>query len=168
MSIGLINPKSVSNVGSVLRAASCFGVEKVNYTGERYHRAARFHTDTSKAKVPVTLSGVDDILGSVPLGASIVCVELAEGAQPLTQFEHPDRAYYIFGPEDGTLKQGLIDASASVVYIPTQGCLNLAATVNIVLYDRLLKKGPVDKAPNSGDDLIRQSRDINNRVKVKV
>jgi tRNA(Leu) C34 or U34 (ribose-2'-O)-methylase TrmL len=26
-----------------------------------------------------------------------------------------------------------------VVYIPTTGCMNLAATVNVVLYDRLSK-----------------------------
>jgi len=26
-----------------------------------------------------------------------------------------------------------------VVYIPTVGCMNLAATVNVVLYDRLAK-----------------------------
>ncbi|MBU0538004.1 MAG: 23S rRNA methyltransferase, partial [Gammaproteobacteria bacterium] len=26
-----------------------------------------------------------------------------------------------------------------IVYIPTKGCMNLAATVNVVLYDRLAK-----------------------------
>jgi tRNA(Leu) C34 or U34 (ribose-2'-O)-methylase TrmL len=26
-----------------------------------------------------------------------------------------------------------------VVYIPTTGCMNLAATVNVVLYDRMAK-----------------------------
>jgi tRNA(Leu) C34 or U34 (ribose-2'-O)-methylase TrmL len=27
-----------------------------------------------------------------------------------------------------------------VVYVPTIGCMNLAATVNVVLYDRLAKE----------------------------
>jgi tRNA(Leu) C34 or U34 (ribose-2'-O)-methylase TrmL len=26
-----------------------------------------------------------------------------------------------------------------VVYVPTQGCMNLAASVNVILYDRLAK-----------------------------
>ena len=27
-----------------------------------------------------------------------------------------------------------------VVYVPTQGCMNLAASVNVILYDRLAKR----------------------------
>jgi hypothetical protein len=50
-----------------------------------------------------------------------------------------------------------------VVYIPTNGCMNLAATVNVLLYDRLAKS-----AIAIGDnELIRKSRDTNNTVKVK-
>jgi tRNA(Leu) C34 or U34 (ribose-2'-O)-methylase TrmL len=28
-----------------------------------------------------------------------------------------------------------------VIYIPTRYCMNLAATVNVVLYDRMAKRG---------------------------
>jgi len=95
----------------------------------------------------------------------VVCIELVEGASSLLEFQHPQNAFYIFGPEDGTLDQAIIDAADSVVYIPTIGCLNLAATVNVVLYDRLAKSA---KPPmGMGDELIRQSRDANNRVRVK-
>ena len=48
-----------------------------------------------------------------------------------------------------------------VVYIPTQNSLNLAATANVVLYDRLAKSDYV-----AGDDLIRKSRDTNNNTKL--
>ena len=54
----------------------------------------------------------------------------------------------------------------AVVYVPTIGCMNLAATVNVVLYDRLAKS--FQNIDNSLDrnKLIRQSRDINNSLKV--
>ncbi|WP_026291914.1 RNA methyltransferase [Marinobacterium rhizophilum] len=161
--IGLSNPKSPTNVGAVMRAAGCFGVDAVFYTGERYPRANKFSTDTKQASRSIPLTGVESLLDAVPENAAIVCVELVEGAQPLNAFEHPENAFYIFGPEDGTLSQQLVDCAQAVVYIPTVGCLNLAATVNVLLYDRLAKSadGIAD------DELIRRSRDKNNTVKVR-
>ena len=45
-SIGLTNPKSPTNVGSVMRAAGCYQADAVYYTGQRYAHAAKFNTDT--------------------------------------------------------------------------------------------------------------------------
>ncbi len=161
--IGLSNPKSPTNVGGVMRAAGCFGAAAVFYTGQRYDRSARFHTDTQDAKQEIPLTGVSCLLDSAPADAKIVCVELVEGATSLPAYHHPDRALYIFGPEDGTLSQDIIDRADDVVFIPTSHCMNLAATVNVVLYDRIAKS----KLPVSDDELIRQSRDNNNCVKVR-
>jgi hypothetical protein len=44
--IGLVQPKTPANVGSVLRAAHCYGSAMVAKTGRRYHGAG---TDTMKA-----------------------------------------------------------------------------------------------------------------------
>jgi len=163
ISIGLIRPKSPANVGAVMRAAGCFQASAVFYTGDRYDRAERFNTDTRKKNLNIPLTGVACLLDSVPGNAKIVCVELVEGAVSLPEFQHPDQAFYIFGPEDGTISQEIVDRADAVVYIPTSGCLNLAATVNVVLYDRIAK------SPQTvvGDELIRQSRDINNSTQVK-
>lgn len=163
VNIGLTNPKSPANVGAVMRAAGCFGVDSVLYTGQRYPRAARFNTDTKDVAQAIPLKGVACLVDSAAEGMAIVCVELAEGATPLPDFTHPDNALYIFGPEDGTLSQEVIDRADAVVYIPTCGCMNLAATVNVVLYDRLAKS---EQRP-ARDELIRQSRDRNNRLKVR-
>lgn len=162
VSIGLSNPKSPSNVGAVMRAAGCFQVDSVFYTGQRYIRSARFHTDTQDVSQRIPLSGVACLLECVPEDMQIVCVELVEGAIPLPEYQHPDKAFYVFGPEDGTLSQDIIDRADAVVYVPTIGCMNLAATVNVLLYDRLAKS-PLTLA---SDALIRQSRDTNNRVKI--
>ena len=163
VNIGLTNPKSPANVGAVMRAAGCFCVEAVYYSGRRYDRAAAFNTDTHGAAGHVALEGIENLFDSVPAGMALVCVELAEGATPLPDFDHPAQAYYLFGPEDGTLRQAVIDRADAVVFIPSVGCLNLAASVNIVLYDRLAKMpGRSDK-----NALIRHSRDTNNRIVVR-
>ena len=161
--IGLINPKSPENVGAVMRAAGCYQADSVTYTGQRYDRAAKFATDTKSAAQRIPLTGVDSLLDDLPLGVKIVCVELAEGAIPLPHFQHPKNAIYIFGPEDGSIPQDIANKADHVVYVPTIGCMNLAATVNVLLYDRLAKSDNMIQ----GDELIRSSRDNHNRLCVK-
>jgi len=160
--IALINPKSPTNVGAVMRAAGCFQVDSVCYTGQRYDRAMRFTTDTKDASRDIPLTAVNSPLDGMSTDMKLVCIELAEGATPLPDYHHPDQALYLFGPEDGTIAQELIDRADAVVYIPTIGCLNLAAGVNVVLYDRMAKTPGYP----AGDELIRRSRDTNNRIKV--
>ena len=161
--IGLIKPKSPVNVGAVLRAAGCFRAQRIFYTGDRYDRATKFNTDTTNAKSSIPLNNVDDLLATAPETSKKVCIELAEGATPLTEYQHPAHAFYIFGPEDGTISQSIIDNADDVVYIPTIGCMNLAATVSIVLYDRLAKS----KEIIVDEELIKRSRDTNNTVRVR-
>lgn len=161
--IGLSNPKSPTNVGGVMRAAGCYQADAVRFSGERYPRAASFQTDTKNVVERMPLERVEDLLADLPLDMKIVCVELAEGASPLPEFQHPDSAIYLFGPEDGTLEQSLLDAADAVVYVPTVGCMNLSASVNVVLYDRLAKR---NAALDHGEQ-IRQNRDRNNRVRVR-
>ncbi len=158
--IGLIDPKSPSNVGAVMRAAGCYRANEVRYTGVRFARAAKYHTDTQNSASQIPLLQVEDILAPTTVPMKVVCVEFVEGASLLTQFEHPENALYVFGPEDGSIAQSVIDRADSVVYIPTTGCMNLAATVNVVLYDRLSKLAP----SGHDDSAITRNRDTNNRL----
>ena len=137
--IGLQNPKSPANVGSVMRAAGCYGVNSVFYTGRRYDTAKPFYTDTKKNYESLPLIGVDDLESIVPFGCVPVAVDLIEGAKPLIHYKHPPRAFYIFGPEDGTLGRKITQFCSDTIYVPTTGCMNLAATVNVILYDRMAK-----------------------------
>ncbi|WP_019529399.1 RNA methyltransferase [Dasania marina] len=137
--IGLQNPKSPENVGSVMRAAGCYGVNSVFYTGRRYDVAKPFYTDTQNAYQKLPLIGVEDLASVVPLGCVPIAVELVAGAKPLPSYKHPPRAFYIFGPEDGSLSKAVTDFCSETIYVPTDGCMNLAATVNVILYDRLAK-----------------------------
>lgn len=162
--IGLSNPKSPTNIGAVLRAAGCYKADAVIYTGTRYDKAAKFQTDTKKVAQTIPLSGVESMLDNLPQDMKIVCVDFAEGATLLPHFQHPEKAIYIFGPEDGSISQDVADRADHVVYVPTVGCMNLAASVNVVLYDRLAKQGNITQS----NEHIRQNRDNKNNLRVKV
>jgi tRNA(Leu) C34 or U34 (ribose-2'-O)-methylase TrmL len=163
VAIGVVNPKSPENMGNVLRAAGCYGADAVFYTGKRFERAKKFFTDTKNTSSKIPVVGLDSLLDAVPLGAQVIAVELVEGATPLMDFIHPEHAYYLFGPEDGSLSQELLNCCDAVVYVPTIGCMNLSATVNVLLYDRLVKGRGTEVA----DRPIQANRDTNNATKIK-
>lgn len=160
--IGLVNPKSPTNVGMVMRAAGCFEVDAVFYSGARFDRARKFATDTKNAQSKIPLTHIDNLPEAPVADAKFVAIELIEGAVPLMDFVHPEQAYYIFGPEDGSLKKDILDSCDHVVYIPTIGCMNLAATVHVVLYDRMSKAGRevIKQRP------VKENRDVNNKTRI--
>lgn len=135
--IGLCQPKTPANVGAVLRAAHVYGAGMLAVTGRRYKRTG---TDTSAAYKHIPLLEVDDLKLVIPFNAVPVAVELSDGARNLFDYTHPDEAFYIFGPEDGSVPEAVRTWCRDTVYIPTKYCMNLAATVNVVLYDRACKQ----------------------------
>ena len=68
-----------------------------------------------------------------------MAVELTDDAVDLPIFVHPERACYIFGPENGSISPEVLSRCNMSVKIPTTMSLNLGMTVNIVLYDRMAK-----------------------------
>ncbi len=133
-------------------------------------RAAKLNPCTvdmsRKLSKDIPLIESENLIADIPDDVKIVCVELAENAIALPDYHHPHNAIYVFGPEDGTINQNIIDTADSVVYVPTFGCMNLAATVNVVLYDRLAKSALNFSDNAENNKLIRESRDINNRLTV--
>lgn len=139
--VGLVNPKTRENVGSVLRAAGCYDVSLVAISGMRPdHYMGRINTDTQKAYRHIPTLRVADVFDATPFDCVPVAVELLPESKSLVRFVHPERAFYIFGPEDGTLGKAITTRCKYSVQVPTRYCMNLAATVNVVLYDRLAKQ----------------------------
>lgn len=134
--VGLHNPKNPLNVGAVLRAASCFGVSMIAVTGRRYEAQK---TDTAQTHLQIPLLRVENLRDVIPFDCVPVAVERRADAIPLPHYVHPDRAFYIFGAEDGDLGSDILGWCRDAVTIPTDYSLNLAAAVNIVLYDRIAK-----------------------------
>lgn len=136
--IGLDRCKSRENLGGALRAAGCYGASMVMLSGSRM---GRYATDTMCAYKHMPCLEVSDLMASIPYGAEPVVIELTERSRSLVNFVHPESAFYIFGPEDGSVSDAILNRVQRVVQIPTTHCMNLAATVNVVLYDRLAKRG---------------------------
>ncbi len=157
--IALDNPKTPVNIGATLRAAHCYGVSQVVIGGERGHKSYRqgvrhgSNTPSAHRNIPVVIAR--DPLEYRPFEADVVAVDLVEGATPLPEFRHPQRAVYVFGAEDATLGKRILDRAQHRVMIPTTHCMNLAVTVNVILYDRLLKGGDFDPAYEQSSDEVR-------------
>jgi len=145
VAVGLFQPKNSINVGAALRACGCYNAALLATAGHRYRRAP---TDTMKTVKHMPLIQVDDLRTVIPHDCTPVAVEICEDAQPLDEFVHPERAFYIFGPEDSSLPDSIKKWCAGPpIYIPTNGCMNLAATINVVLYDRWRQR---HRKPNAG------------------
>lgn len=135
--IGLYKPKSAVNIGSALRAATCYGAGFVAIHGRR--DGVRSATDTTAAHDTIPVLRTEDLRSVIPFNCVPVAVELMDGVS-LVDYEHPRSAFYVFGPEDSSLGKAVTSWCRDIVYVPTKVCMNLAATVNVVLYDRLAKQ----------------------------
>lgn len=147
--VALVNPKYDHNVGGALRACAAFGMKQLWYTGNRVPDVT---TGVSKGKYrlpreermkgyrAVDISRYDRFFDCfqdyVP-----VAIERKGTHELLDQFEHPENALYVFGPEDGSLGKGIVEHCHRFVRIRTRFCLNLAAAVNLVLFHRCLQRG---------------------------
>jgi tRNA(Leu) C34 or U34 (ribose-2'-O)-methylase TrmL len=143
-SIALINPKYPRNVGQAIRAASCFGIRQVWFTGERVSldvsKGQRLpREERMKGYSDVELVQFDYVFDQFA-GATPVAVEITPNAENLTEFEHPENPLYVFGPEDGSIPKIAMAHCHRFVTIPTKHCVNLAAAVYLMLYDRQLKR----------------------------
>jgi len=137
--VALDNAKTGENIGGAMRAVGVYNADLVVLAGERPHRPMGHPCDTIKAWKHVPTLLVNDVFDALPHDCIPIAVDLLDSATPLPNFHHPERAFYIFGAEDATLGRRIIDRCPHKVFVPTRHCMNLAATVNVVLYDRLAK-----------------------------
>jgi tRNA(Leu) C34 or U34 (ribose-2'-O)-methylase TrmL len=144
--VALIDPKFPHNVGGALRACSCWGIGQLWWTGRRVRldvaRGRRLpREERMKGFRDVRMLPDDRPFDRFEDGSvTPVAVELRPASESLVTFEHPEDALYVFGPEDGSLPKAVRLLCHRFVVIPTHHCLNLAAAVNVVLYDRRLKR----------------------------
>lgn len=138
--IGLIQPKTPANIGSIMRACGVYGASQLFFTGQRFKKTRQFITDPQKHYRHIPLTNTDNLRNVIPYDCVPVAIDFIEGSKSLIDYSHPERAFYIFGPEDGTLGKKTLEFCRDAIHIPTNGSMNLAATVNVVLYDRMSKR----------------------------
>lgn len=151
--VALVNPHFPHNVGAAIRAASCYGVGQVFWTGNRVsldNAQRRLPHQKKRMRLPreERMKGYRDVQmihcdyffdAFRPGQVTPVAVEIRPGSEPLHTFEHPDNPLYVFGPEDGSIPAATLQHCHRFVVIPSRHCLNLAAAVYTVLYDRHAK-----------------------------
>ena len=135
--IALDNPKDKNNVGGAMRAAFVYEANLVVIGNGRFERSA---TDVFETWRNAPVLRVADVFDALPYDTVPVGVDLVDGATPLPDYEHPRRAFYVFGAEDATLGERILGRCRDRIFIPMRGCMNLAACVNVVLYDRMAKQ----------------------------
>lgn len=142
----LINPKYPHNVGAVIRACSSYGVADMRFTGTRMERELAGWRRTPREE---RMKGYKDVTWKAcqsPFDEfrdlTPVAIEVRDNCEMLQDFEHPQNALYVFGPEDGSLTNVHLRHCHRFVAIPTRHCLNLSMAVGTVLYDRLAKLQP--------------------------
>jgi tRNA(Leu) C34 or U34 (ribose-2'-O)-methylase TrmL len=163
----LDSPKNSFNIGAVLRTVGAFGGNFIAASEKRFHDKGDWKTlDTEAAhlRMPCFL-GVNDLIPFIPEKHVPVAIELSDDATSLYDFEHPAQAVYMFGPEDGALKDVYLNKCVHKIYIPTKYSLNLAQTVNIVAYDRSMKMSKrveenIIRCPNCGHNYYKCVDDL--------
>jgi tRNA(Leu) C34 or U34 (ribose-2'-O)-methylase TrmL len=128
--VALVDPKFPHNVGTPVRAASCYGVRQVWFSGDRVRldgakrqRLPREERMRGYKEVEVRYSDqfFDAFEEAVP-----VAVELRRNAESLIDFAHPEHALYVFGPEDGSLGRATLAQCHRFLLIPTRHCAKAA------------------------------------------
>lgn len=162
--IALVNPKFPHNVGATVRAASCFGVGQVWFSGKRVSLDPKGpdrlpREERMKGYNEVDLINGDYFFDAFPKDTVPVAIEVRQNSELLPTFVHPENALYVFGPEDGSIPSSYLRHCHRFVIVPTRHCVNLSAAVYMVLYDRMVKRqalGLEDIAP--ADKVLAESR----------
>jgi tRNA(Leu) C34 or U34 (ribose-2'-O)-methylase TrmL len=128
-----------------VRAASCYGIRQVWFSGDRVQlRGARGYRlpreERMRGYQDVELRQSDAFFDAFERDVVPVAVEVRAGSESLIEFDHPEKALYVFGAEDGSLGKAVVRHCHRFVIIPTRHCTNLAAAVYTTLYDRHAKR----------------------------
>ena len=138
--VGILNNNTNDfNIGTLWRSAYVLGASFLFTVASKYEPQS---SDVTKAWTKIPLyhyTSVDELKAHLPHSTQLVGVEMAAGAVPLAQFEHPLRAVYLLGNEKRGLDERHLEHCVKVVQLPGTFSLNVAVAGSIVMYDRVAK-----------------------------
>jgi len=135
--IGIFNPRTEENIGTLWRSAYIFGASYIFTIGRKYKQQV---SDTSHTwrKIPLFhFENFDKFFESIPYSAKLIALEQTENSIPIAKFEHPDRAIYLLGSEDMGLSAKMLEKCNTIIELPGDSSLNVAVAGSITMFDRV-------------------------------
>lgn len=134
--IGIYQPKTEMNVGTLWRSAYQLGASGIFTIGRRYKKQS---SDTTNSYLHVPLRNYEtfeDFKEHLPYDCQVVPVEM--GGHKLSNIVHPERAVYLLGAEDYGLPKDITDHCKLVISLESigQNSYNVAVAGSIVMYHR--------------------------------
>lgn len=161
----MTNPKYAHNVASAIRCCSCYGLDTVIWTPDRSGDLRVNPEQMERLPREERMKGYKSVYWEAnkrPFDlfpdAIPVCVELVPHAENLAQFSHPEKAVYVFGPEDGSVPQVFRKFCHRFVFIPSAHCLNLSVALGTVLYDRRAKRIAAGLESSTQSTILQETR----------
>lgn len=147
--VGADGISKAMNLGGLLRTAHAFGASFF-FTVDSQVRLSDAQSDTSRAAGQIPFYAFSSLENfRLPVGCTLIGVEISDDAIELPRFRHPLRAAYVFGAERMSLSRAMLARCAHVVKIPTRFSINVGVAGAIVLYDRLIAMGGYPARPLS-------------------
>lgn len=138
--IGIYEPKTIENLGTLWRSAHNFGASFIFTINNRY---AEQCSDTTKAYRHIPLiffKNINDFISFLPKNSELIGVEQTKRSVDIKSFKHPEGAIYLLGAEDIGLPSKILKRCSNIISVDTPMCLNVAVTGSIVMFDRNNKK----------------------------
>ena len=137
--IGIQNPKTEENIGTLWRSAYILGAAYIFTIGKRYKKQA---SDTPKSWKQIPLFNYEtfeEFYKNIPYDCRLVGIELTDISTPISEFKHPERCIYLLGAEDSGLSKEAIEKCHELVVLPGDICLNVSVAGSLAIYDRISK-----------------------------
>lgn len=134
--IGIYNPKTDINVGTLWRSAFQLGAQGIFTIGRRYKRQA---SDTVNAMLQIPLrhyETFEEFLHNRPINSSLIGIEM--GGRAVENFIHPKQAIYLLGAEDYGLPTEIMEKCKHTISLSSVNTLsyNVAVAGSIIMYSR--------------------------------
>lgn len=147
--IGIECCKTWSNYGALWRTAKILNASFVFLIGKKFKKT---FTDPQKSwrSLPVySYDNFEEFYKNLPFSCVLIGVEMEDSAEPLEHFEHPERACYLLGAEDHGLSRMARERCHKKVKLRGEQSMNVAIAGSILLYDRIVKRNPLQKNPDN-------------------
>lgn len=145
--IGIMNPKTEMNVGSLWRSSNILGASFIFTIGKRIPKQASDTMRTCNSIPFYYYETFEDFYKALPYDCRLVGIELDKRSVKVENYKHVDRCVYLLGAEDSGITTEARNKCHQLVQLPI-GNYNVANAGSIIMYDRYLKSALAENFNN--------------------